>query len=138
MVPFLRVTDLAASLRFYEDGLGFRVVQRWEPQGRLRWCRLQLGNGGLMLQDFTTDAGADLRPADRLGVGVSLCFLCPDAIAVYEEATRRGLAPREPFVGNGLWVTALVDPDGYRVEFESPTEVPEDVTLSGWRAGQRR
>ena len=28
-----------------------------------------------------------------------------------------------------MWVTNLNDPDGYRVEFESPTDVPEDQTL---------
>ena len=133
-VPFLRVTDLAASLRFYVDGLGFRVLHRWEPGGRLRWCRLQLGGAGLMLQDFTDDAGRDRRPGETLGVGVSLCFSCRDALAVYEEARARGLPVREPFVGNGLWVAQLVDPDGYRVEFESPTEVPEDTTLSAWQA----
>jgi hypothetical protein len=32
-----------------------------------------------------------------------------------------------PFVGNDLWVTSLTDPDGYRLEFESPTDVPEET-----------
>jgi hypothetical protein len=26
-----------------------------------------------------------------------------------------------------MWVTALADPDGYRIEFESPTDEPEDT-----------
>jgi len=29
-----------------------------------------------------------------------------------------------------MWVTHLDDPDGYRVEFESPTDVPEETKLS--------
>jgi len=30
-----------------------------------------------------------------------------------------------------MWVTSLSDPDGYRIEFESPTDVPEETVYSG-------
>ena len=36
-----------------------------------------------------------------------------------------------PFVGNGLWVTTVVDPDGYRLDFESPTEEAEETVYGG-------
>ena len=36
-----------------------------------------------------------------------------------------------PFVGNGLWVTSVTDPDGYHLYFESPTEVPEETIYEG-------
>jgi hypothetical protein len=42
----------------------------------------------------------------------------------------RGLDASEPHVGNGLWVTNLTDPDGFRLSFSSPTDVPEDTKLS--------
>jgi len=29
-------------------------------------------------------------------------------------------------VGNGLWVTSVTDPDGYRLDFESLTDMPEE------------
>jgi hypothetical protein len=29
-----------------------------------------------------------------------------------------------------MWVTHLLDPDGYRVESESPTDTPEETRLS--------
>jgi hypothetical protein len=29
-----------------------------------------------------------------------------------------------------MWVTSLRDPDGYSVEFESPTDVPEGTTFN--------
>jgi hypothetical protein len=32
-----------------------------------------------------------------------------------------------------LWVGALKDPDGYRLEFASPTDVPEETTYSAWK-----
>ena len=28
-----------------------------------------------------------------------------------------------------MWVTSVTDPDGYRVEFESSTDVPEETVL---------
>jgi hypothetical protein len=39
--------------------------------------------------------------------------MCADAIAIYHEAVARGLVASRPFVGNGLWVTSLTDPDGH-------------------------
>ena len=33
-------------------------------------------------------------------------------------------------IGNGLWVTSLSDPDGYKIDFQSLTDVPEDTVLS--------
>jgi lactoylglutathione lyase len=120
-VPFFGVTDMAASLRFYVDGLGFEVKIRWEPEGTLRWCWMERGGAALMLQEYTPDR----RPEGALGVGVSICFICDDAIAIHHEAKSRGLDASRPFVGNGMWVTSLTDPDGYRVDFESTTDVPE-------------
>jgi lactoylglutathione lyase len=55
------------------------------------------------------------------------CWL---AIAVYHDSRARGLEPSRPYVGNNLWVTSLIDPDGYRVDFESPTDVPEETVYS--------
>jgi hypothetical protein len=30
-----------------------------------------------------------------------------------------------------MWVTILADPDGYKLDFESPTNVPEETTYTG-------
>ncbi len=137
-VPFFGVSDMPASLKFYVDGLGFDVAHKWEPDGKIRWCRLQLGGAGLMLQDFLREDGSFRPPEGKLGVGVNICFQCKDALAIYRQAVARGLQPREPFVGNGLWVTGLTDPDGYHVEFSSPTDVLEETTLSGWERKHRQ
>jgi len=37
-VPFFGVRSMEASLRFYVDGLGFRMTNKWIDEGRLRWC----------------------------------------------------------------------------------------------------
>jgi lactoylglutathione lyase len=45
----------------------------------------------------------------------------------------RAIEASEPVVGNGMWVTTLSDPDGYRINFESATDAPEDTRLSDWK-----
>ena len=105
-VPFCGVTNMEASLRFYVDGLGFKMKHWWipdraedHPDGRIRWCWLQRGDAAVMLQEFLPER----RPKETLGTGTSM--------------------------GNRLWVVPLADPDGYRIEFESPTDAPEETEL---------
>lgn len=133
-VPFFMVTDIEASIRFYVAGLGFAVTHEWRPAGagaRIQWCWLQLGDAAIMLQEYWRDGRPGGAPDGPLGQGVSVCFMCADAIAVYHALMDRGVAAGRPFVGNGLWVTAVRDPDGYRLYFESPTDVPEETIYSG-------
>jgi len=42
-VPFFSVRDITACLSFYVDGLGFTIKHQWSPEGRIRWCWLELG-----------------------------------------------------------------------------------------------
>ena len=130
-VPFFNVTDIEASLRFYVDGLGFKLANQWVPEGRIRWCWLQLGEAAVMLQEYWRDGRPAGAPDGPLGQGVSICFMCADALAIYHDVTARGIAAARPFVGNGFWVTSVKDPDGYWLYFESPTDVPEETLYSG-------
>ena len=137
VVPLLGVTDMKRSLRFYLDGLGFILKHKWEPEGQIRWCWLTRGGASIMLQEFVKDGHPGRRPEGVLGQGVNLCFQCDDALALYHESRARGLDPSEPFVGNSMWVTSLRDPDGYRVEFESMTDITEDTTLGEFEASKK-
>jgi lactoylglutathione lyase len=131
-VPFFLVANMEASLRFYVDGLGFTMMYRWLDEGKLRWCWLQLGGAAIMLQEFRQDGGdGPSQPESKVGVGVSVCFQCNDALAIYRAMTGRGIpVTKTPFVGNHMWVVNFSDPDGYKLSFESPTEVPEETVLS--------
>ena len=86
-----------------------------------------------MLQEFWQEGQPTNVPAGKLGQGVSICFICDDAVAIYREVSARGVQASEPFVGNRMWVTGLTDPDGYQLYFESHTDVPEETKLSEWR-----
>src|SRR5918995_2443041 len=74
-VPFFGVTNIDASVRFYVDGLGFEMTIDWRPEGQLRWCWLKRGDVAVMLQSFVTDGSHANVPAEKLGVGVSICFM---------------------------------------------------------------
>jgi len=132
-VPFFGVTNMESSLRFYVDGLGFKMENYWipdraedHPDGRIRWCWLQLGDAAIMLQEFRPQN----RPKETLGTGASVSFMCEDALALYREFKSRGVQTRKrPYVGNRLWVVPVTDPDGYRMEFASPTDAPEESEL---------
>jgi catechol 2,3-dioxygenase-like lactoylglutathione lyase family enzyme len=128
-VPFFLVRDMDASLRFYVDGLGFEKTIQWEPEGVLRWCWLQRDETAIMLQVFWGD-GAPSPPAERTGFGVTICVICDDAVAYWREITGRGIEAKRPFVGNGMWVTEVTDPDGYVLCFESVTDAEEETELA--------
>jgi lactoylglutathione lyase len=123
-VPFFMVSNMEASLRYYVDGLGYKRTKQWIVDNKIRWCWLQLGGAAHMLQEYQSNS--PLATA-KLGQGVSVCFQCKDALAIYHEAIAHGLKPQRPFVGNNMWVTILTDPDGYKLDFESPTDVPEET-----------
>jgi lactoylglutathione lyase len=126
-VPFFQVRDMATSLRFYVEGLGFTIKMRWTPDhpDRIRWCWLELGGAAVMLQERTADAAA--RSEREREMRFSVCLMCRDALTIYRDALAKGLNPKRPVVGNALWVVSFTDPDGFQVDFESPTDVPEDT-----------
>ena len=124
VVPLLNVTSMERSLPFYREGLGFALTNQWLVDDKVRWCWLTLGKASLMLQEIRKPT------SDKLGQGVSLCFSCKDALTLYHAFRGRDIEASEPQVGNNMWVTTILDPDGYRLEFESATDVPEDTLLS--------
>jgi lactoylglutathione lyase len=94
--------------------------------GKFRWCWLELGDAAIMLQEFLPER----QPTETLGTGTSVCFMCEDALALYHEFKSRGIQTRQrPFVSNRFWVAPLADPDGYRIDFESPTDALEESEM---------
>jgi lactoylglutathione lyase len=130
-VPFFMIQDMECSLKFYVDGLGFEIKNKWTPRGTIEWCWLQKEDAAIMLQEYHWDHAA--KSEGKQGEGVSIWFQCEDSLQLYHEFLSKGLQPQEPFVGNGLWDVKIIDPDGYVLHFESPTDVPEETKYSEWK-----
>jgi catechol 2,3-dioxygenase-like lactoylglutathione lyase family enzyme len=113
------------SLHYYVDGLGCQMTRHWLDDGKLRWCWLDFGAAALMLQEYRTEGHDSWTPDGKVGLGVTISFQCSDAIALYHAFKPKGIEVSRPFVGNGMWVITVIDPDGYRLEFESLTSVPD-------------
>ncbi len=129
-VPFFMVRDMEASLKFYIEKLAFTKTIEWTPRGKIEWCWLQRDDVSIMLQEPRDREKFDSQGPK--GKGISICFDCIDALALYHEFMAKGVEIKEPFVGNNMWVVAFPDPDGYRLDFESPTDVPEETMYSEW------
>ena len=131
VVPLFAVSNMERSLSFYVNGLGFTMTNKWIDDGKLRWCWLQLGGAAVMLQEFRKEGHDSWTPEGKVGEGVSLYFQCTNALTMYRDVISKGIEAKKPFVGNGMWVTGVSDPDGYALFFESATDVPEDTEYSG-------
>ncbi len=130
-VPLFAVSNMERSLRFYVNGLGFTMVKKWIDDGTLRWCWLNLGGAAVMLQEFRKEGHDAWTAKGKVGEGISINFQCDNALTIYREVISRGIEAKKPFVGNGMWVTGVSDPDGYVLFFESDTDHPEDTEYSG-------
>ena len=69
IVPSLTVDDLQKSISFYE-GLGFRIDERWEENGKLLGVMLRAGNNQIGLSQDDWKKGRDRQK----GIGVRLAF----------------------------------------------------------------
>jgi lactoylglutathione lyase len=130
-VPFFWVNNIERSVQYYQ-ALGFEISNKWIQEDKLRWCWLQIDAAAIMLQEFWKEGQHANLSKDALGEGVAVCFMCEDALAVYHAALLKQIAVQEPFVGNGMWVTAFTDPDNYKIFFESVTDVAEETKYSAW------
>lgn len=112
--PALTVNDLAKSIQFYGDGLGFEVADRNERNGVLVYVSLKAGDGtmGLGQDDFA-------KGRDRVkGVGVRLWVSTKqDVTAIANRAKAAGIKlDSDPAaLPWGPVAFAVTDPDGYKL-----------------------
>ena len=132
--PYLRVSDMERSLRFYRDGLGFEVTDRIEEGGRTFWARLVNDGVSVMLSTgaarFMEDGSSeDDHEHDEHGQHIyhgptsvaagelnAVTFVyVEDADAAYEEVQARGIVPEDAPSNKdyGLREFLVRDPDGY-------------------------
>lgn len=114
LTPGFTVSDLPRSIRFYCDGLGFHMGERWEAGGELRGVSLKAGACELMLgqDDFA-------KGRDRVkGVGCRFwVFTAQDVDAVAARAKSKNITlDAEPAMLDwGVRAFAVTDPDGFKL-----------------------
>src|SRR2546423_12968670 len=99
LVPLLMVQNMDASLRFYVEGLGFSLTKKWTPEGRIRWCWLELGTAALMLQEFVSGGHHAPPIGAHVGAGVGLHFFFPCAFAFLHVMREAGIPAPPSLLG---------------------------------------
>lgn len=99
-LPFFKVLNMKASLKFYLEKLGFIKTIDWAPNGKIELCWLKRDEVSIMLQE-PRDREKFEKEGNK-GKGISICFQCADALALYKEFQGRGVEIKEPFVGNNM------------------------------------
>ncbi len=108
----LAVSDVEATVRFYEDVLGFHSTGRDAVIAGSR--EVELGGAVLLVVPMGTSAeDAERRGGSAPGLA-DLLIEVPDAVAARRRAARQG-APAEPVVGLDQEAFVVMDPDGRRI-----------------------
>lgn len=112
--PSFTANDLAKSMAWYRDVLGFVVGERWEREGKLVGCELRAGSVGLMLGQDDWKKGRDRSKGEgfRLYCGTNQDV---DALARAIKA-RGGKLDSEP--ADQPWGSrdfSVTDPDGFKI-----------------------
>ncbi len=125
----MRVADLARSVAFYRDGIGFLVAE-YRPDIDLAVIVDSDGDAILLAGPRVGDLAPYL--AERpfiLKPGARLTYFSSDLEAQCATLAQRGLTP--PPITQTSWgdsVLEIADPDGYIVSYQAPlARTPEEV-----------
>ncbi len=115
--PSLTVNDLAHSLRFYGEALGFTLKQRFEEAGELKGVLLVAGTCevGLAQDDWA-------KGRDRVkGVGFRIyAETAQDLDLLAERIRQHGFEADGPKTESwGVRTLSVTDPDGFKLTFHN-------------------
>ena len=114
--PAFTVDDLARSVAFYTDILGFTIEERWEDGGKLMGVTVKAGRAHLNLSQDDFAKGRNRAK----GVGHRIyCDTVQDLDQLAARIKARGATlDREPMdMPWGNRTFALTDPDGFKITF---------------------
>lgn len=114
----LTVRDLAASVAWYGDVVGFSVGQEFRREGRLFAARMQAGAVQLLLTQEDGARGEDRAKGERFSLQLTTAQDV-DELAARIRA-RGGVLATEPFDAWDRRAFRLLDPDGFRITISSP------------------
>jgi glyoxylase I family protein len=124
LAPLQQVFDMAASIHFYRDILGFEVVSSSRPGEQFDGALLRLNGVELMLNTaYESDERPAIPDASRTAAhdDTGLYFGCPDVEGAYNHVRAKGLAIKQPLIRPyGMKQLNITDPDGYNLCFQWP------------------
>ena len=139
----LTCEDMAKSVAFYRDQLGFEMKESWPDDAKPMWCNMVLHGQSVMLgaamepgqvDEMCSNDPEDAKQfrklaeefkAHKAGVGVSF-YLHVDDVDAYDKAIRaKRVKPlREPKTQfYGIREVVVPDPDDYRLVFYTPVKL---------------
>jgi len=116
LTPGFTASDLARSMAFYRDVLGFVIGDEWRENGDLTGCEIHAGAVTFMLNQDDFAKGRDRQK----GVGARIwCHTAQDVDRLAAEIKARGgVLDQEPQdMPWGDRVFMLSDPDGFKFTF---------------------
>jgi catechol 2,3-dioxygenase-like lactoylglutathione lyase family enzyme len=127
LTPLLQVYDMAESVAFYRDVLGFEVVATsGQDVADAGWVMLKLNDSVLMLNtQYDPDVPRPPRDATRAKFhdDTALYFGCEDADEVYAHLQAKGWKAKPPNdAPYGMRQVYTRDPDGFNVCFQHPVK----------------
>ncbi len=114
-------TDLAASIRFYRDGLGLELAEEWEDMGRGAILR---GSTAAEVELIEVESVAD-SPEPRTALGLQVREAEVDAIYRRLEAVGARLKAPPRIRAWGMRGFGAFDPNGVPVNVYAPVRSDE-------------
>ncbi len=118
LMASITVNDMATSVAWYRDALGFEVGQQFEREGKVAATRINAGAVRLLLNQEDGAKGADRKK----GQGISLQLSTSqniDAIADRAKAHGASLLSEPADMPWGARIFRLQDPDGFMLVISS-------------------
>ncbi|MGE0698186.1 MAG: VOC family protein [Hyphomicrobiaceae bacterium] len=130
VMPYLRVGDAAAAIKFYKKAFGAKENYRLTMAGKIGHAELDVGGSVLMLSDEFPDAKA-IGPKALKGTSVMLTLYVADVDKVVAKAVRAGARVRrevaDQFYGDRMG--QIEDPYGHVWSIQTRIEkvTPKDM-----------
>jgi uncharacterized glyoxalase superfamily protein PhnB len=120
LMPTLTVNDLDRSIRFYTEGLGFELGEKFEENGEMKGAMINAGGATLGISQDDFAKGRDRTK----GIGMRLYLETDQDIeALAGKAKAAGITLNDgpgplPWGPIGFTVT---DPDGFKMTISNPS-----------------
>ncbi len=126
IVPLLQVGNMADTLSYYQDCLGFTADLLW-PADDPKWARVSRGDVSFMLTiDLGTSSGFFIA---EKGNGVVFYIETDQVVAMYEDLTMRGAIIVQDLQDWERKQFSVADPNGYVLAFSEKFVGPPQIKL---------